>query len=213
MRTNRRILIHQKMHLEDGKKFKKVPNGFWEVSTNQRDFLDWLGRHLGFTRMEDWYQVTKRDIIEHGGASLLHRFNNSPSEALKTIYCEFLWEWKKKEKGFANVQKGYWDIKENRVNLIERIGKELHVKDLDDWYRISYTQIHRVAPLTAFQKYPLEKILAEVYPNHSWDLFKLKSKRGEMKSSQRMLTVMVQKLFSHSSMYSPIRFVSSLSCS
>ncbi len=38
-------------------KFQKTSRNFWESVKNQRIFLDWLGKKLGVTSMEDWYNV------------------------------------------------------------------------------------------------------------------------------------------------------------
>ena len=48
-------------------KFRRVPNGFWNDKKNQRNCLDWIGKQLGIKDMEDWYKMSARDILEHGG--------------------------------------------------------------------------------------------------------------------------------------------------
>src|SRR5580693_3523537 len=39
-----------------------VPSGYWDNMENQRKFMDYLGKQLGFNKMDEWYQVTP-DII------------------------------------------------------------------------------------------------------------------------------------------------------
>jgi len=35
--------------------FEKVPQRFWADKANQRRYIDWLGRRLGYTSPQDWY--------------------------------------------------------------------------------------------------------------------------------------------------------------
>jgi hypothetical protein len=57
---------------------KKVPNGFWDDTSNHRKFFDWLGVKLNIKTYEDWYQLTKEDVHQKGGAGLLKiHYNNS----------------------------------------------------------------------------------------------------------------------------------------
>jgi len=63
-------------------KFKPVPNGFWEDTKNHQKFVEWLGHHLGFKKMEDWYKLSGKDVEENGGDGLLSKFGISPN------YCK-----------------------------------------------------------------------------------------------------------------------------
>src|SRR5690349_21566900 len=69
---------------------QSVPHGYWDNMENQRKFMDWLGRELGYKKQEDWYRITWMEISNHGGSGLLsHRYGNSPYNMLKTIYFDF----------------------------------------------------------------------------------------------------------------------------
>src|SRR5687767_4061560 len=52
---------------------KNDPNLCWNGKENQRQFMDQLGKKLGYTRMDDWYKLTKEDILHNGGSSLLEK--------------------------------------------------------------------------------------------------------------------------------------------
>ena len=79
----------------------------------------------------------------------------------------------------------------------------MQIRDLDDWYRVSFEQIRQYVPLTAFRTHPLEKLLAQAYPGYYWDIEKLKSRIG-IKAAQRLLAVTVRNIFPHSR--KPIKF-------
>ena len=39
---------------------KSVPSGFWKDEKNHKKYLLWLGKKLGYTNMEDWYNINKK---------------------------------------------------------------------------------------------------------------------------------------------------------
>jgi hypothetical protein len=77
-------------------RFVRVPTGFWDKEENQRKFFEWVGRQLGFTKLDDWYQITKEIIVKYGGGGLLHdRYGGSPSTAMQYIFPEHDWKLEK----------------------------------------------------------------------------------------------------------------------
>lgn len=39
-------------------KFKLCPKNFWDNTTNQRKYLDWVAVQLNIKEPNDWYKVT-----------------------------------------------------------------------------------------------------------------------------------------------------------
>jgi hypothetical protein len=173
----------------------KVPKGYWNDKENQREFLDWLGKHLGFQKMEDWYNITSKDVIDNGGIGLILKFADS-SKLVQSVYSEHLWMTWRFQRG--SIPPSTELSLEKRVEFIKWLAKELLITDdnLDDWYRTSWNHIDRIVSLSQFKQYPLEQLLKEAYPHQSWDIAKLQSKNGKMKASQRILVRMVQEVFS-----------------
>src|SRR5256885_2308773 len=62
-------------------RFKTVPHGYWEQKENQTEFFDRLYVLLGYKCMDDWYNVTQKDIHKNGGAGVLLDYKGSPSLA------------------------------------------------------------------------------------------------------------------------------------
>ena len=73
-------------------KFKVVPHGYWEDSKNQRNFMEWLGGKLNFSKMEDWYKINKVSFLENHGAGFLKKFGNSPRAAVVGVFRGHEWE-------------------------------------------------------------------------------------------------------------------------
>ena len=160
-----------------------------------RTFLDKLGKQLGFNQMNDWYNITGKDIKENGGSGLLSKYGNSPSKLIMSIYSNHEW----KQSNFnTKYPSNYWNNQENRIELMKNLTKKLEIKYLSDWYRISLSQIGNVSKHESIiRKYSLEKLLQEAFPNHEWNISTLKYK-GNIGSSQRQLRVMIEKLFPQS---------------
>jgi len=70
----------------------RKPLRFWNKLTNQKTFMDNLGKELNIRFMEDWYKVSLQTVIEHGGGTLLNKYNRSLTKALAKIYPSYLWE-------------------------------------------------------------------------------------------------------------------------
>ena len=52
--------------------FVRVPNGFWNSPKNRRAYFRWLGEsYCGFTHPDQWLTITRQDVRDTGGGSLL----------------------------------------------------------------------------------------------------------------------------------------------
>ena len=98
-----------------------TPNGYWKDIKNVKKYANWLFQKKDYTKMEDWYKLSRQDIVDNHGAGLLHNYNSSHIYFLKDIYKEYEWfEWK-----FNFVSTGYWDKIENHTKYVEWLFKEL----------------------------------------------------------------------------------------
>jgi hypothetical protein len=168
----------------------KVPRNYWTLE-NQRAYFDWLSKELNLKNMEDWYKYSSSEILARtdNGPLRIYRTLNS---ALLNVYPEHEWlSWK-----FDQVPKGYWNKKENQKKLLDWLGEILKIKNLDAWYRISLHDIRRTGLPSLFYKHSKASLLMNAYPDHNWDIHKLSLK--PVKSSQRMLVVILQELFPNS---------------
>jgi hypothetical protein len=77
-------------------KFDTVPRGYWSDKENQKNFMDWLGKELGFEDMDDWYNISLKDLEESGARRLLDKYN-SLFNLVSSIYPERRWN----KQGFA----------------------------------------------------------------------------------------------------------------
>lgn len=147
--------------------------------------------------MDDWYRITQHEIQKWGGGGLLVMYyQGSPFRALQAIYPDHKWmPWR-----FGQAPKGTWDTIKSDVNeqkrVIQWLSEKLSVKYLEDWYRVSLSQIRKLAPMGGIQSIGmLGDLLQSVYPEFPWDLDLLTKKNHPSKASQRMVTVVLKELF------------------
>lgn len=174
-------------------KFHKVPKGYWEDTANQRKFFDWLGKKLGYTHLDDWYNITKDQIDKHGGAGLLAQcYNNSPWGALEAVYPEHEWQpWR-----YQKAPREYWKDEANFKKMFEWLERQLNIQSPEDWYRISLDQIQRVTnPTIIFKTGGLTKFLNQMYPDMKWDVDRMTLPKSILRPSQRILASHIQNLF------------------
>lgn len=174
-------------------RFHSVPNSYWEGVDNQRSFFKWMGSQMGYTKMEDWYNVTQEDFHKYGAGRLFVRYSSSPSKTMQAIYPEHQWmPWR-----FRSCPRGYWDkvIKDGKEmkNVADWLAQQLSVKTLDDWYRVSKQQVLRCMFIESSNT--LVEILSVAYPEHKWDLKRFPTAGKHSRASQRELFVRVKQLF------------------
>jgi hypothetical protein len=126
---------------------------------------------------------------------LKNYYNGSLVLALQTCFPDHAWKpWK-----FAVLPRSLVDsLKIPREELREHLEKtattQLHIKRLDDWYRISQDQLRAVDLFRLVLRYQgLSNLLADAYPDHPWEAskFSLRNKKSE----QRILHEIVAELF------------------
>lgn len=145
----------------------KVPRGFWEKEENRRQYMIWLGKKLGFFKLEDWYQIASADFSKNYGIGLLFHFNGSPSLAVKEFYPNYDWKpWK-----FKVTPNGFWKQAENRKKYMIWLGERLGFFKKEDWYQITQKKFRDnygggLLP-SYFNDSPFQAI-KELYPNYDW---------------------------------------------
>ena len=151
-------------------KFTHTPMGYWDDIENHKIYMDWLGTQLGYKILEDWYKISKKDIINNDGGGLLHYYNCSPSRLVISVYPEKNWlPWK-----FTPTPMGYWNDIENHKIYMDWLGKELGYKILEDWYNISAKDIINNdggGLLGRYNNSP-KLLVTSIYPNYPWNLSK-----------------------------------------
>ena len=64
---------------------------------------------------------------------LQKKYNNSPINLLSSVYPEYEWlPWK-----FEKSPNHFWEDVNNKRKFMDWAGKQLNIKDMSDWYKVS----------------------------------------------------------------------------
>lgn len=143
-----------------------VPKGYWLNVENQRLFLDWAGKKLGVQKMEDWYSIEGRQIIElKGGSTILHQ-QGGLVQALKAIYPDYDW----KPEKFEQKHSGFWHDMSHQRQFVEELGKKFGIQTLDDWYHVGVSKFQKAGGAHLINMYncSMLQLLSAIYPDHNW---------------------------------------------
>ena len=150
-------------------KFIQTTKGFWKDEENHKKYAQWLGKKLGYTKEEDWYNITGNIIAENDGGGLLAcYYEDSPIQFVKkNIFSESEWlEWK-----FLSTPSGFWKDEENHKIYANWLKNELGYKEMEDWYNITHNIVvenYGGGLLASYYNYSPIKFLKALFPEYTW---------------------------------------------
>ncbi|MBN4050257.1 hypothetical protein JYT28_00715 [Desulfobulbus sp. AH-315-M07] len=148
-------------------KFKQAPQGFWKKKDKRWDFMDWLGKELGFKRPQDWYTISVRDFEEnHGKGLLIGVYKGSPSAAVMDHLPDFGWQaWR-----FANLPLNHWSRRAHRREYMDCLGRTLGYERPEDWYKLTAKQLQRNggAELLKYFNSSPSSVVIDHMPKYEW---------------------------------------------
>lgn len=125
--------------------------------------------------IEDWEKLTSRIIREENGAGLLLRYKGSIFKMLSAIFKGILHSnigvneiveknWDKQM--WIDRRKGYWKLKQNQRNFLEKVALKFNVKNEQDWHRIGTRDIIAEGGAALLARYgnSLMRSLKSVFP-------------------------------------------------
>jgi uncharacterized protein YunC (DUF1805 family) len=153
-------------HPWNSSQFSLLPKGYWNNLEHQREKLEQVGKELGVKQLDDWYSVSREEVCKKA-PFLNNNYQGNLLTALKTLYPHHPWN----SSQFSLLPKGYWNNLEHQREKLEQVGKELGVKQLDDWYSVSRDKVCRKAPfLIGNYQGNLLTALKTFYPHHPWNV-------------------------------------------
>eukprot|EP01114_Cavostelium_apophysatum_P024328 TRINITY_DN9484_c0_g1_i1.p1 TRINITY_DN9484_c0_g1~~TRINITY_DN9484_c0_g1_i1.p1 ORF type:complete len:760 (+),score=172.60 TRINITY_DN9484_c0_g1_i1:126-2405(+) len=143
----------------------------WKERKHQREFMDQLGKKLGYVHWEDWYQTRSSDFKqEPGSANLSAQYKSAPLvNIIVAVYDEHPWEfWR-----FSQLRTEDSQLLGKHRRTMDRIGKALGVTTWKDWYRVSVKQIYEeeggVTLISSFGHSKMRALIM-IYPEYPWDV-------------------------------------------
>jgi hypothetical protein len=131
----------------------------------QKKILEDAGRELGVKELDDWYSVSRTEVLRKI-PFIITSYNNSLLSTLKAIYPHHSWD----SSRFQTLLHGHWNDLNHQRNKLEEIGKQFGVKELDDWYKVPRRDVlKKISFLSSHYNSKLLTALKVLYPNHPWD--------------------------------------------
>ena len=157
---------------------KYFPSILWKNIELQKIALLWLGKKLGYTKREDWYNISKEKIKENELSGLLTYNEGGHIKLIMSVFNDYTWlEWK-----FRVVPHNFWDNKENHKRYIIWLGKELGYTKIEHWYKISWYDFMMNYGCSICKKYsPYYQIIIDTFPEYEWEIGKFKNLKTEGK--------------------------------
>jgi len=147
----------------DPLKFSKAPQNYWSSLSNQRAFMDELGKKLGVKmvpvpgesgRLEldisPWYKVTKQYVRNQGGGGILDVYKGSVPSLLTAVYPEIKFDMWRFNRSARKLKKS--DNVKDLGDMLSYIASELNISEPEQWKRISADQLKAIGISRTFQK-------------------------------------------------------------
>lgn len=165
-------------------------NTDWSQAGARRAFMERLASSKGITDVRGWADVKYEDVLRLGGGGLLRRYATT-WEAICDSHPE-LSETDAVVLQRERVPRGHWHEVETVRAFFDFAALPLGVKEPEDWYRVSWSQLRELKGGALLRHWTLSEALALAYPNVAWDhsAFSAKQKR----SSQMRLKTCVSAL-------------------
>jgi len=145
---------------------------YWKYPNNHKKYAIWLGKKLGYTEIEDWYQLKLDDIVKNDGGGLVKHYDESPIKFVMSIFPKKNWlVWK-----FIQVYRGFW--KDGKKKYAIWLGKKLGYTKPEDWYQVTIQHFRENYGGTLVKHYggSLSKLVPAMFPKHDWDISKFKKR-------------------------------------
>ncbi|GAK60958.1 hypothetical protein U27_00856 [Candidatus Vecturithrix granuli] len=171
--------------------FDKTPQICWKNPDRHIQYMQWLGKQLGYKTLDDWYNITQKDFELHNGSGFLtHFYRSSPSAAVMKCFPENDW----KEWLFASAPKNFWKSPDNRLRYMQWLGKQLNFRKYEDWYEITqklFESHNGGGFLDYFHASPSAAVIA-TFPEYKWQ----PERFAYGKKQQKQLYRIIKKIFS-----------------
>ena len=153
----------------------KLKLNYFKSIENQKEFLDNLFIKFNLKSFDNWRKITRKNIRENGGYSLLSQYkNDNMKKILTSIYPNYPWE------------NSIFNFRYNLSPKIKGWIDKYHITQKKDWYRVSSD---------SNIKNDIYYSLKEFFPSENWQKSNFEIDSRRKKSSQRLLFSFTQKIY------------------
>ena len=161
-------------------------HGFWDKKINIENFIKKLKKEYNLQSFDDWNSISKLQILSLGGRSILKKYSMYEIKCLGFPDGKLMFD-----KPNPSKSLDYWENDDNVQDFFDNLKNLYNLNSLEDWERISKSQILSLSGPAFFNSKYLNKSNHEIEPGFHHFL----NKSGKGRSSQRWLFLQIQKLF------------------
>jgi hypothetical protein len=152
----------------------KKQRGYWLNLETQVNELNQLGTKLGYTKIEDWYQVNGKHFKQNGLYRLLSIYGGSYYLLLKTLIPSYNWlPWL-----FVSTPYTIWNDVSTRIDYVNWLFTVLNYNQIEDWYNITkqnFANNYGEGLLSIYNSSPIQ-LLQNLQPKYNWKFWLFKNK-------------------------------------
>ena len=148
---------------------KTNANNYFQSIENQKQFMDYLKNKFQLNSLDDWYQITRKQLKENGGKSLIsYYYSNDMKLLLSTIYPHHNWNFNILIK-LNSI--GYFKSIENQQKFMDDLFKKLELKSIEDWNKVSMSSIINNGGKNLLYHYEndFNRCIRSIYSDIDWD--------------------------------------------
>ena len=162
----------------EGKNFFKKPklskpSGYWNNEENVKQFLKNLENKYNLKSLDDWENITQKDIRLNGGNRLLSKYSLFELKCLGFPSGKDLFKKPKLSK-----PAGYWNNEENIKHFLNSLKLKFNFNSVHDWNSLSLSHIDSVNGRGLLQKYSIYELKCLACPEGK-DFFINKFKKSK----------------------------------
>lgn len=149
---------------------QRLPDGWWDNRDYRIEYMNWLGKLLGYSSPKDWYQIRTKDFEDNDGGNLLYSYYGTKLDAVRDLFPKYDWKfW-----FFDPAPDKSWNSSANRREYMDWLSDELGYSKAEHWYGISkesFQQHYGSGMLAQFGNSPIEAV-RNVYPEYELLIWK-----------------------------------------
>ena len=126
----------------------KKSSGYWDDKENIQIFITNVGEKLNLKTFDDWNNLKKKHIQDHGGIGLFKK------HSMYDIKCLGFPEGKNRFKKPPNSS-NYWNNKENIQNFIDKLKLNYQLHTPEDWNLLNQNQIISIGGRKLLQQFSI----------------------------------------------------------
>ena len=129
---------------------KKKPNGYWDNVENVNNLLKIIEKEYNLNTIEEWNNLTQKQIIKMGGKSILSKYSLFE---LKKLGCNEI----KDDNHLIKCKKpsNYWENEENVKEFLLEVKNKYNLENNEDWNNLTKENIISMGGKSLFAKYTI----------------------------------------------------------